>query len=83
MPNPIKAIKGGVQGVKNANLAVKVNNTMAKNPNQNKAMGAPLKKQILGPLNIAKGFVNGAKDPSAAEVKGEQLRSFRNAQKKK
>lgn len=81
MPSPIKAIKGGVQGVKNTNLAAKVNNTMAKkgtlSPN-----GVQVKKVTVGPINVIKGFVSGAKNPDKASAQGSQLKNFRAAQKK-
>jgi len=79
----MKTIKGGVQGVKNANLAVKVNNTMAKKGTLNKVSGAPMKKVTLGPINVIKGFVSGAKSPDKASAQGSQLKNFRTAQKKK
>lgn len=82
MTNPIKAIKGGIQGVKNANLAVKINNRNVKSGTTVSALGkAPPTKKTMGPLNVAKAFVAGAKDPKGTKVAGAQLRTINQASK--
>jgi hypothetical protein len=81
MPNPIKAIKGGVQGVKNAVTTVKINNKIAKSENPVRA-GKTLTKKTLGPVNIAKGFMSGAKNPTGAKTSAAHLKSVKAAVKK-
>jgi hypothetical protein len=77
MPNPIKSIKGGLQGVKNAATAVKINNQIAKSPTGSLAGGNARTKMTLGPANVAKAFVNGAKNPQASKVSAQQLKTVK------
>jgi hypothetical protein len=83
MPGPMKAIKGGIQGVKNGAMAVKVNNRMAKNPDLNIAAGGGVTKKAVTPKSIVKAFVNGAKNPDMASARKDQLKSMNTAQKKR
>ena len=84
MPNPIKNIKGGLQGVKNAATAVNINNMVAKSPTGSIGSGAPTRtKMTLGPANVAKAFVNGAKNPQAAKVAANQLKTVKQGLKNK
>ncbi len=80
MPNPVKsAIKGGIQGIKNAKMGVVINNKKVKDGTAKE--GA--KKQTLGPINVAKAFVSGAKDPKGAKTLGNTMKPFAKAAKKK
>lgn len=77
MANPIKAIKGGITGVKNATLAVKMNNKAVKTGTAVTAMGkAPPTKKTMGPINVAKAFVAGAKDPKGTSTARTQLKNI-------
>jgi hypothetical protein len=75
MPNPIKAIKGGVTQVKASVKAVQAHN---KNVKAGTALTAanrgPATKKTIGPVNIAKAFVSGAKDPKAAKANYAKLK---------
>lgn len=82
MSNPIKAIKGGIAQVKASNLAVKVNNTKIKQGNTVSPAGKPLTKKTLGPVNVAKAFVAGTKNPAAAKSSLQTLQTIRAGQKK-
>ena len=79
--NPIKAIKGGVQQVKASVTAVKINNQNVKNGTGARAIGAPAPtKQTIGPGNIVKAFVAGAKNPAAAKQAAAQMKTIKKAQ---
>ena len=76
MPNPIKAIKGGVTQVKTSIKAVKVHNQNVKAGTAVTAIGkAPATKKTMGPINVAKAFVVGAKDPKAAKTRAAQFKA--------
>lgn len=83
MPNPIKAIKGGVNQIKASALGVKVNNTKIKQGSTVSPAGKVLTKKTMGPINVAKAFVAGAKNPSDAKASLKTMQTFRAAQKKK
>ncbi|MFA6046443.1 MAG: hypothetical protein WC718_15770 [Phycisphaerales bacterium] len=76
--NPIKAIKGGITQVKNTATAVKMNNQNVKAGTAVQAIGkAPPTKQVMGPLNVAKAFAAGAKDPKGAALRAGQLKAMK------
>jgi hypothetical protein len=77
MPNPIKAIKGGVQGVKNVNMATKINNKAVKDGTATAPMGAPAPaKKSVGPVKTVQAFVAGAQNPGKAKSTGQVLKAF-------
>lgn len=81
MANPIKAIKGGITGVKNGALAVKMNNKAVKTGTAVTAMGkAPPTKKVMGPINVVKAFVAGAKDPRGTSTARTQLKTVARGQ---
>lgn len=81
MANPIKAIKGGITGVKNGALAVKMNNKAVKAGTAVTAMGkAPPTKKVMGPINVVKAFVAGAKDPRGTSPARTQLKTVARGQ---
>mgnify|MGYP003387744824 CR=1 FL=1 len=78
--NPIKAIKGGVTQVKNTATAVKMNNQNVKNGTALTAMGKPAPTKLtMGPKQIVKSFVAGAKDPKGAATRAGQLKAMKKA----
>jgi hypothetical protein len=77
MANPIKAIKGGVTQVKTSIKAVQLNNKNVKAGTAVTAMGkAPATKKTMGPINVAKAFVAGAKDPKGAKKAAVQMKAM-------
>ncbi len=83
MPNPIKAIKGGVQNVKNLNTLVKVNNQAVKAGTTVTPRNAkPLAKKTIGPKDVARSFALGVKDPKGAKAEAQELKVYKASQKK-
>jgi hypothetical protein len=77
MANPIKAIKGGITQVKTSAKAVQLNNKNVKAGTAVTAIGkAPATKKTMGPINVAKAFVVGAKDPKAAKTRAAQFKAI-------
>ncbi|MBI1191485.1 MAG: hypothetical protein GC200_12490 [Tepidisphaera sp.] len=76
--NPIKAIVGGITQVKNSANAVAINNKNVKNGTTvQSSRTAPPKKLVMGPKNVAKAFIAGAKDPKAAKTQAAQLKAMK------
>lgn len=77
MANPIKAIKGGVTQVKTSIKAVNLHNKNVKAGTAITAVNkGPATKKTMGPINVAKAFVAGAKDPKGAKLAKAQLKGF-------
>jgi hypothetical protein len=77
MPNPIKAIKGGINQVKASGMAVKAHNQNVKAGTTVQAANkTPATKKTMTPKAVVTAFVAGAKNPTAAKTNKMQVKAM-------